>query len=212
MDFNPFIHLPEIREETLLYLPYDDIISLCVSHPDLSYICSDNRFWKRKVRRDFHVERLKPEEISHRQQYKDLITYNDPNKAAEEGRLDILIVLEKEERLLPNRRGASLAARNGHIDVLEWLEERKIFPSFIGANETAANGHIDVLEWLEEREILPTEYGANWAAANGQLHVLMWLAKRDRLPTKDGADWATKNGHFHVLEWWEERDIFRYHQ
>ena len=150
MEYIPFTHLPEIREETFLYLPYDDIMSMCRTHPDLSYICSDNRFWKRKVRHDFHVERFKPEEISYRQQYKDLITYTKPNKAAKEGRLDILIVLEEELDILPNA---------------------------IGASSAAGNGHLHILKWLEERDILPSDGGANWAATHGRLHILKWLKK-----------------------------------
>ena len=234
MEFTHLTNLPEIYEETLLYLPYEDIITLCVSHPDLSYICSDNKFWRRKVRYDFSVDHLKPEGISYRQQYRDLITFYDPNNVAEEGRLDILIVLNEKDNILPDEKGANWAARNGHLHVLEWLEKYNIlptveganwaaghgelkvlewleslrdydrFPDVTGADNAATNGHLPVLKLLEKHEILPNQYGTNMAAAKGHLHILQWLEKRNRLPNIYGEYLAEKNRHFDVVEWLAE--------
>jgi len=51
--------------------------------------------------------------------------------------------------LYPTIEGANLAAKKGHIDVLEILEQKwKLLPNMVGANSAAKKGHIDVLSWL----------------------------------------------------------------
>ena len=80
------------------------------------------------------------------------------------------------------REGANLAARAGHLHVLEWLEKRDILPDEGGADEAAREGHLHVLEWLAQRNILPAVRSANRAAREGNLDVLNWLAERGIYP------------------------------
>lgn len=43
----------ELQESIISDLSYDDIINYCESYPGFRYICSDQDFWKRKLKREF---------------------------------------------------------------------------------------------------------------------------------------------------------------
>ena len=195
----PFTGVVELNWEILLDLDYQALARACQVNKEINKICQDDRFWRDKVRKDFGVEKYKPEEITYRQQYRDLIETNDPDPAAEEGRLDELIVLVARN-IFPIQVTADLAASSGNQRVLEWLAERNILPTENSANAAAYSGHLQVLVWLAARNILPTQDGADWAARNGHLQVLEWLAARNILPTREGADLAARRGRFQVLE------------
>ena len=53
-----------------------------------------------------------------------------------------------------------MAARNGEIEVLEWLsnekEGRNILPNKWGAIGAARKGYNNILEWMKKRGIIPT--------------------------------------------------------
>ena len=213
MEFTDLTAIPEIYEETLIYLPYDDIMSVCRTHPDRSYICSDNRFWRRKVRRDFHVERLKPEGISYRQQYKDLITFNNPNRAAALGRLDILIVLKEKYNILPDEDGVRNAVFNNNLSVLKWLAEQGISLHVRDANIALHRRYLDILKWLKKQGIYPGEREVNAvikkAVMDGDLDMLEFMKKEfDILPNEYIPALAASYGHLHILKWLAKQEIF----
>jgi len=230
-----FSGTPEINWNILLQLDLTSLSRACQSSSAVNQICQNDSFWKAKVEYDFgSVSQYKPEEITYRQQYEDLIQATDPDQAALEGRLDKLVVLETKNRLptqiganwaaggghlhilewleargiLPNDHGAGYAAERGHINVLEWLESRGILSSRDVASEAAGGGHINILEWLAARGILPTQDGVSFASQNGQLDALKWLAARGILATREDADMAAGGGHLDVLEWLKSRGIF----
>ena len=228
-----FTGITELNWDILLDLDYQALARTCQVNKKINKICQDDRFWREKVRKDFGVEKYKPEKITYRQQYRDLIETNDTDPAAEEGRLDELIVLEARNilptqgganwaawdgqlevlewlaarNILSTRNGANSAAEKGQLEVLEWLAARNIIPTQKGVDNAAGNGHLEVLEWLRVRNILHTQRGASLAAASGQIQVLEWLAARNILPTQEGANWAAGNGYLQVLEWLAARNI-----
>jgi len=127
--------------------------------------------------------------------------------------------------IFPSQRGVNWAAQHGRKDILERIKESVgILPDVMGANLAAANGHIRELNWIEIEtnfEIFPDEEGADFAAENGQIKSLKWLAhggnreevslrykERLILPTEEGADGAAINGQEEVLDWLKQRLIY----
>lgn len=192
--------------QILLNLPYRDLLSYSSTHRLASQVCRDDYFWKLKVARDFKdAGQHKPTTISHREQYRDLISIGT-YRASEIGRLDVLIALENKG-IRPHQYESDLAAANGHLELLEWMESKGYpHPDLYGANEAAKNGQIKVLEWLEQRGYtLPNLIGANHGAMHGRIEVLNWLNERGIHPDQKGANWAALNGQLEALEWMEER-------
>jgi len=202
-----FTGVPEIDWNILLRLDSLSLTRACQTSPTVNQICQNEEFWRAKIRRDLgELDRYKPDEISYQKQYQDLIQAKDPNNAARDGRLDLLILLGSKN-LFPDRLGIGLAAENGHLHVLQWLAESDIrLPRGI-AFLAASSGRLNILQWLAEREILPDQLGANWAAREGHIHVLQWLADRNIFPDEDGVNAAAENGHLRVLDWLAERNI-----
>ena len=126
------------------------------------------------------------------------------NVATKYGNMQILQWLDP---YTPNIIALAEAAGNGHIQVLEWFEQRNIFSDTWAANAAASNGHILVLQWLEQRNILPSTLGANFTARHGRLCILYWLEQRNILPTTIGANEAAENGYLHVLRWLKTKGI-----
>jgi len=121
-----FSTLPmEMQQEYMLYLPITDIANYCSINPHVANICRDDYFWYKKVNHDFNVAKYKPEDITYQQQFLDLLSIKDPNTAAKDGRMDILLYLESKGKL-PNHNGYIAAIKNGHVNVLEWLKSKDI--------------------------------------------------------------------------------------
>jgi hypothetical protein len=51
-------NLPQdyILDNMWLYMPYQDIINLCQTHPEFRIICQQNRTWRILLKRDFNIE------------------------------------------------------------------------------------------------------------------------------------------------------------
>ena len=208
----PFTDVYDINKEILLGLDYQTLGRACRANASINTICEDDRFWREKVRRDFGVEKYKPEEITYQRQYRELVKATNYVPAIKDNRLDILIALEKKGIALSREEDylidhVNRAAGEGHLQVLEWLAVRNILPTKRGVDYAAENGYLQVLEWLATRNILPTRAGAVMAAENGHLEVLKWLATMNILPTQYGANLAVRNGHLEVLKWLATRDI-----
>ncbi len=232
-----FSELPEeIQRLYLLKLPVKDIANYCVVNPSVHKICTDDYFWLLKVDHDFPgVYQYKPKDITYQQQFLDLLRIKYQTEAAREGRIDILIYLESQEKL----RGVVIvmyASEYGHLDVLKWLKTKGIYdieyivtyaskggyinilewvgPEGIpyyqkGANYAVSGRQIGVLEWFEAHGILPTDVNvADDTAASGRINVLNWLEQRRIFPTVIGANRAARNGQINVLNWLEHRGIF----
>lgn len=68
---------PEINYNIFYYLPIESILNACQSDPILSDICTDDTFWKNKFKYDYaeYID-LKPDEISWKHAYMDLVKNN----------------------------------------------------------------------------------------------------------------------------------------
>src|SRR5690606_9049897 len=66
----------------------------------------------------------------------------------------------------PGQNGANKAAENGRLDVLQWMAALTppVIPTNLGANGAAKNGHLEVLVWAAALDppVVPSQHGANW--------------------------------------------------
>ena len=62
--------------------------------------------------------------------------------------------------LTRTRNEADLAARNGHLKVLKWLDEKKIKCTPRGADLAADGGHLDMVKWLFYEKNISVSIGA----------------------------------------------------
>ena len=124
------------------------------------------------------------------------------NLACKKGNLPFLMCL-MEKGILPTVEGANWASGNGHLDVLNWLEDlpQAVLPdtkgSELGVTRNAARMSS---KWLSERGVLPNTYGANFACLNGHLDVLKWLLEKDILPNTKGANWFFMEQHDECID------------
>ncbi|TMW68231.1 hypothetical protein Poli38472_007903 [Pythium oligandrum] len=97
------------------------------------------------------------------------------------------------------------AARNGHLDILQWLNDTKTLNrcSTRAMDDAAKNGYLAIVQWLHEnRQEGCTVKAMDGAAMNGHLDVLQWLhLSRKEGCTKKAMDLAAQNGRLDVLEW-----------
>lgn len=193
----------ELLFTILLDLPYQTLLSYCLTHKGGDRVWRTDYFWKLKVDQDFHgLSVYKPDNLTYHQQYLDLLKSPDPNEVAGLGRLDLLIGLEYQGDS-PEQYGVNRAAMNGHLKILDWLDRRGLHPDQHGANLTGMHGQLEVLQWMEQRGYpLPDQNGINQIAANGHFRVLEWLyQQRSLLPDEVGMGLAASNGHLNVVEW-----------
>jgi len=125
---------------------------------------------------------------------------------------------EKDRKRGPPSDGSSL-------DVLNWLYSRNIYPDINGILLAASNGNIEILDWLETHELFPNNISNNSmnkilysAILYNQGNGLEWLERRGIRPNVDLANWAAdkENDRFfyrekkniNVLEWLAARGIF----
>lgn len=119
---------------------------------------------------------------------------------------------------------AHIAAMNGKLQVLQWLQPHfgQLFESLNASGETpllsaVSCGHLDAVIWMHAQGAslgARTSLGrtaAHLAAAGGHLDLLIWLAEQGcdiRERTYLGytlACMAAKAGHVHILEWLGEQ-------
>jgi len=113
--------------------------------------------------------------------------------------------LRGHERNLAGQLLIALAARHGHIPVLEWARQiGNCFENGHASLEAAMNGQIHVLDWLYDSDG-PLHFALTWSAARaGQIASLEWLQEHDIHCHCDDVDvcyTAAEQGHLHVLKW-----------
>jgi len=97
------------------------------------------------------------------------------------------------------------AAGGGQLETLKTLHERGC-PRDIQRSICAAarEGHLDVLDWHERSDHMSYVLMrplVDVAAERGHLHVLDWLHRRGHWPKSSTATSAVRGGHVRVLEW-----------
>ena len=132
----------------MLFMDYSTLTAFCSTNSIIHSICQDDYFWKLKIEHDFGMlTQYKPEAISYRQQYKDLMNTKDPNQAAMDDRIDLLMNLGIKN-LYPDQYGANYSALYGQLEVLKWLAfTRNLYPNQDGVNYAAKYGHLEVVSF-----------------------------------------------------------------
>lgn len=71
------------------------------------------------------------------------------------------------------------AARNGHLQVVQWLHSnRQEGCTTRAVDDAAKNGFLDVVKWLLENR--SEGYSTDLVAASGRLHVVKWLHNKQK--------------------------------
>ena len=106
--------------------------------------------------------------------------------------------------LTPTDLWCSVAAENGHLDVLKWLREENDPPcpwSEMTCAYAAQNGHLESLKWLRSEGCPWDEWACKEAAANGDLESLKWLRSEGCPWDEWTCAYAARGGHLEVLKW-----------
>lgn len=128
--------------------------------------------------------------------------------AAKNNHINILDWLQAQG-ILPSPNAVILAEKNGALQSLIWLAQRNILPNQIIADNAALHDHIPVLEWLQTTyNILPGSHIPDRVAQKCNIKMLEWLSLRDLLPSRASADYAAKNGKIYVLLWLDYHGIY----
>lgn len=130
------------------------------------------------------------------------------NDAAEYGHLNIVIYLSKQS-FSCTTWAMDLAAKRGHLDIVEWLHNNRTEGCTTYAVDLAAmNGHTRVVKWLLDNRSEGGVQAIDLAAKNGHLNMVVWLCKYkedkndERLViSNDAIDFALLNGHIEVVKW-----------
>lgn len=111
-----------------------------------------------------------------------------------------LHVLKWHPPLSNNMKVYINAAKGGHVHVLEWLTPEPEWFSTIAA-VAAYNGRIMVLAWLQKQDYAFTTVTCAEAAAGGQLGIIQWLFVQGYPWDTDTTYSAIRTGNLDVLKW-----------
>jgi len=134
--------------------------------------------------------------------------------AARHGRINVLELLyvyrknDPYEKRISNWHSAlyESAAEGGHIEVLDWLDERGldgILQANAGAS-AAANGHLNVLLWIKSKGYSMSTDICSYAAKGGHLSILIWLVENGCVFDSFTFTMAAQNGHLEIVKWLRE--------
>ena len=125
--------------------------------------------------------------------------------AAEKDDIKTLCFLHKHtsHTFIGQRTAMFYAARNGHLEILNWLNANHYKCDHLAMNTAAANGQLEALQWLHaNRREGCTERAMYMAAVNGHLEVVQWLhANRSEGCIKTALEKASENGHRKLVKW-----------
>ncbi|GMF12523.1 unnamed protein product [Phytophthora lilii] len=96
----------------------------------------------------------------------------------------------------------SMVARNGNLEILQWLHHQPNIEWSTDTMDSAAeNGHLAVVRWLHKNRTEGcTTNAMNYAARDGHFAVVKWLhIHRTEGCTTDAMDFAVDREHFEVL-------------
>ena len=92
------------------------------------------------------------------------------------------------------------AARGGHLEVLQWLQQLGHALCHVIRRQAAAGGHLVVLQWTQEQG-WPWEVRICAAAArNGHLAILRWARHHGLAWDPSTCEAAARGGHLEVLQ------------
>ena len=122
--------------------------------------------------------------------------------AAKGGHIDIVrLLLYKAADL---EHVCLLAAKHGHLELLEWLHGRRLLsPSFV-CTEAALKGHLAVIQWACSHGCEWDSWTFNAAASGGHLHILQWLKDQCCPPPSVDDIHVSGHGHADIIRWMVE--------
>ena len=129
-----------------------------------------------------------------------------PDAAASVARAEMaLAALEGPARREFKNVLCAYAAKNGHLEVLQWARARGCPWDERTCACAAWNGHLEVLQWARAHGCPWDEDTCAWAAENGHLEVLQWARAHGCPWDERTCEKAAENGHLEVLQWAQEQ-------
>ncbi|RLN94167.1 hypothetical protein BBJ28_00020134 [Nothophytophthora sp. Chile5] len=127
------------------------------------------------------------------------------SSAAAAGHLETVKWLHEELGINSAGDGYFLAAIGGHLEVLKYLHEKHLHnDSTLSLMDAAArNGFLDVMQWLHANfNQKCTTNAMDCAATIGRLDVVQWLHEhRSEGCASAATDLAASNGHMDIVKW-----------
>lgn len=95
-----------------------------------------------------------------------------------------------------------IAAKNGHLEIMTWLREKRCSYGGRVFQNALEGGHIHVLEWLYNINSGFSRFGGASAALYGNLKVLQWMQSKGILCDKgECLSIAIENGYTEIVDW-----------
>ncbi len=128
------------------------------------------------------------------------------SEATLNGHLNCLKLLVRHRVFpLPNDFICRVAARGGHLNILEWARENGCRLGEETFSAAASGGHLDCLKWLRKCGCLfNTTNTCSNAASGGHLDCLKWLRECGCLLNTNTCSNAASGGHLDCLKWLRE--------
>ncbi|KAE8977802.1 hypothetical protein PF011_g23501 [Phytophthora fragariae] len=144
--------------------------------------------------------------------------------------LDHMDVVQYLDSVMGNRctrRGLEMAARNGHLRVVRWLNDARYYEirTFRSLENAIAGGHLHLVKYVMENVVVAytswTQAALTAAVSFGQRHILQWLHDRAAVAAAahnrhfrfeihtnelraHAVRGAAAGGHKEIIEWMEE--------
>ncbi len=119
--------------------------------------------------------------------------------AAKNGQLETLKWLKKKNIGPLNTYVSSIAAYNGHYDVMKWLILNECAINNLTGGSAAENGHLNILKLLIDNGCVMNEWISGRAALYGKLHILIYLKEINFKFTMHTCNHAASNGQLETL-------------
>lgn len=138
------------------------------------------------------------------------VNYNGITHIVEKGRLDILkVIYTKQQPKSYSVRIGEVAALNGHLNFIEWLNENNCVISKKLAKRAATGGHLQIIQLLEKLTNIGQHRRVEYvkcAVMKGHIHILEWvrIQNKGEVFRDDNAYWsrfAVSYGQLEVLKW-----------
>jgi hypothetical protein len=97
----------------------------------------------------------------------------------------------------------------GNLESIKELHKKNIDGLCNKVIDVAAmNGHLNVIEWLDRNTNVDcTSWAMDWAALNGHMQVVVWLHFNKKTATHRAFDNAAKNGHLEIVKFLDENRL-----
>jgi hypothetical protein len=131
-----------------------------------------------------------------------LVVWSDrmSDAAARDGHLQVLQFARDRDYPMSGNV-LTISACNGHLNVVIWLGEQGCRLDADTCSSAAQFGHLHILEWLRAKECHGDADTCANAAYGGHFHTLVWL-RANGCPWGPRTCWrAAENGHLHILQW-----------